>query len=162
MMRRMHRSYARALRYRASAEGLLGFAEVTRWGLENLSDEQRAAADEQALRAAFFGAPGIAVVAGMARRWPESTARIFARVTPTAYRFLIGEARYVEPTGNRLEACAFRRVGGEVLCQRVCREPTEAFTRDVLHLPLYMDPAPGSLACHWRWGGEPPLREGSR
>lgn len=125
-----------------------------RWGLAHLDEDARARADRAVFEAIFQGAPGIAVIRRVARLAPRRTAWLFARLTPTSLRFLIGEAVPRGRSGNHLPACAFREKGGEQLCEHVCRRPTEAFCRDALGVPVTLRPSrdAGSFACDWQWG----------
>jgi hypothetical protein len=152
LTRRVRAAYATVTEHRVTDEGLPGLVRELAWALENLSDARRKEGDRVFFETAFFGRLSVGLIRALGRAAPNATAETLARLTPHALRFLVGEAHYAGPSGDVLPSCDFRRMGGEVMCQRVCREPTETFCRDRLGVPLRLSPEPSSLACTWRWG----------
>ena len=124
--------------------------EEMRWGLDNLEERSRDQADDRVLEAIFFGRPGLATLRLLARTRPGLAARLLSRGAPWVLRWLVGDIRPTGPAEDYLPRCEFRRVGGDDLCQRVCREPTERFTRE-RGIAVRLSPDPASPACRWTW-----------
>ena len=153
MLRASRRAYASVSGHRSPVEGLDGWLEELRWGLDHLDEVDRLEADRRVLTSLFFGSAVLALLRSAARVSPHGTARAIAHVTPRALRWLVGDAS-TRGTVNRVPSCTFRRKGGERLCEQVCRRPTEQFCAERL-VPLRMQPEPGTLACTWTWGSPP-------
>ena len=122
-----------------------------RQALDSASPQERARADEDVLHSIFFAPLGPALLRAAASRWPERTASLLTRASPTSLRFLVGHLEVAAPHVNRVPHCAFRAQGGGRLCQEVCRAPTEAFTAQ--HgFPVRFDPDSDGPGCTWTWG----------
>jgi hypothetical protein len=162
LLRRLRRAYGEATGHREPGRGLAGLIAEIRWAFESLPADQRAAGDRVFFQTVFFGPRAIRALRTLGRRFPDRVPTLLARASPAGLRFLVGEARFLPPAGNVLPDCAFRRRGGEVLCQKVCRDRTEEFTRDTLGVPLSLRPHADSYACTWRWGASDEDGAGTR
>ena len=144
-------AYTSVSGWRSKAGGFEGMVEEMRWGLGNLSDDTREAADNRVLETIFFGRACLAALARFHRRFPLVARTAMARASPFALHWLVGEIELGTGATNFLPRCEFRRAGGEELCERVCRRPTETFCR-TRGFPVTLRPRRGSLGCDWRWG----------
>ncbi len=121
-----------------------------RWGLEHLDDDARHRADDAVLEAIFLHPAGLALLRVASRVVPGALARLMAAASPRALGWLVGPMDTAASV-NELRACAFRAEGGEGLCERVCRRPTEAFCRERA-VPVRLQPHADSNRCTWTWG----------
>jgi len=144
-------AYTAVSGWRSQRDGFLGMVDEMQWGLEQLSPEQRDRADHRVLSSIFFGRAGLLALAAARAGAPGLTARTMAWSAPAALRWLVGEITTPEATRNELPRCEFRRVGGDSLCQQVCRRPTERFCASYV-VSVRLDPEPNSLRCRWSWG----------
>lgn len=148
---RIRRAYRGGAVPKFPRAGFAGLIEEMQWGLAHLSEQQRREADARVFAALFGGRCGAALLRSAWRAKPGVVEGWMARLSPTALHFLVGDFQFVHPRTNVVPHCAFRELGGEDLCLRVCKQPTEQFTATNL-VPLRFTPDPQSMACTWHWG----------
>jgi beta-carotene isomerase D27-like protein len=148
---RARRAYASISGWRSSAPGYDGLVEELRHGLATLPDATRAEADRRLLTAVLGGRIAAAMVTLSARRWPGAVARLFARLTPNSFYFLVGPNTRTGPVTIDVPSCRFVSAGGRDLCLHVCKAPSEAYYA-ALGLPLRLNPDLASHRCTFHYG----------
>jgi hypothetical protein len=148
---RARRAYARVSGWRSATPGYDGLVEELRHGLAHLPDPVRAEADRRLLTAVLGGRVSAAMVGMCARRWPSAVARLFARLTPNSFYFLVGPNIRSGLVTVNIPSCRFVSTAGRDLCLNVCRAPSEAYYAG-LGLPLKLNPDMSSHQCTFRYG----------
>ena len=150
-IRRARRAYARVSGWRSSLPGYGGLVEELRHGLDTLPAATRAEADRRLLTAVLGGAISAAMVKFCARHWPGPVARLFARLTPNSFYFLVGPNTRTGPVTVGIPCCKFVETAGRNLCLNVCKAPSEAYYA-ALGLPLHLNPDLASYRCTFHYG----------
>lgn len=136
---------------RAGGRAFEAMVDEMREALDSASPLQRERADKDVLDSIFFAPLGPALLRAAARHWPEHTARLLTRASPTSLRFLVGPVQVVATGVNRVPHCAFRAQGGTRVCQEVCRRPSEHYTAQ-RGFPVRLEPDSDGPGCTWTWG----------
>jgi hypothetical protein len=153
-IRRLRRAYTRVSGWCSTQSGLKGLIEELTWGLDHLPEEVRERADKALLTTVMGGTLGVGLIRMCAALMPKTLARLFTRLTPDAFGFLVGEVSRTGAHTLVLPECKFVSEGGRKLCLHVCQAPTEKFFTAGLRLPLRMDPDLESFRCHWCYGAK--------
>jgi hypothetical protein len=148
---RARRAYASVSGWRSSTPGYDGLVEELRHGLATLPDATRAEADRRLLTAVLGGRIAAAMVKRSARLWPGPLARLFARLTPNSFYFLVGPNSRTGAVTIEVPSCRFVSTAGRDLCLHVCKAPSEAYYA-ALGLPLRLDPDLASHRCTFHYG----------
>ena len=151
-IRRLHRAYTRVSGRDSGLLGYEGFVTDLDWGLTELTPEVRERADEAVLNTVLGGRWAVFLIRCLAAILPKAMARVFARLTPLAFGFLIGYCERTDTYKLYLPDCRFVRTGGRPLCLHICRAPTQEFFES-MGVPLEMEPDLDSFQCHWHYGG---------